>query len=235
MQKLNQLMEELRRKAAGVATAPGTPAPGKKKRKRGGLLDLLAVSMAVYAMMVTTPVGGLVVRSFNWITGSKAKTRPLIAYFATEGTSAAGEARIRKIVRAPNKESETERLAKKAGLSPVIAHAVVVIASGGEQDAKGHYEVRLFAGGKASLAEMKTPFPGNKPAKDREAALINAVALLEKQLHSAEAAVAAVAVELPRVRYAVELARASGTSDPVPYEALRPFLPPADRDDADNL
>jgi murein DD-endopeptidase len=234
MNKIDQLLEELRKKAAGTATAPGT-LPPKKKKKRGGLLDLLAVAMAIYTMVVTTPFGGLVVRTFNWVTGSRAKTRPLIAYFATEGTTAASEARLKKFVRPPKKAGETEKLAKKVGLSPQIAQAVVAIASSGEQDAKGHYEVKLLPGGKASLAEIKSPFPSNKPAKDREAALIAAVAQLEKDLGSAEAAVAAIAVELPRVRYAVDRARASGAADPVPYEALRPFLPPPDRDDADNL
>jgi murein DD-endopeptidase MepM/ murein hydrolase activator NlpD len=234
MQKMDELLAELRKKAEGTATAPGT-LPPDRKRTKGGIRDLIAVTMAIYTMVVTTPVGGLVVRTFNWMTGAQAKTRPLIAYFATEGTSAAGEKRIQMITRAPKKQSDTEKLAKKVGLAPEVAHAVVVIASAGEQDAAGHYDVRLLPAGRASLSEIGAPFPGAKAARERERALIEAVARLEKELKSAEAAVAAIAVELPRVRYAVERARASGTSDPVPYEAMRAFLPPADRDDADNL
>ncbi len=236
MQKLSRLIEEMRKKADGTATTPAVLPPPKRKRPRGGLLDLIAVSMAIYTMIVTTPVGGLVVRTFNYLTGARAKTRPLIAYFATEGTSsAAGDARIRTIARAPKKEDATGRLAKKVGLSPEVAHAVVVIASSGEQDANGRYQVRLLPAGKSSLAQIGVPFPARKAAKDREEALIEGVAKLEKDLGSPEAAVAALAVELPRVRYAVDRARASGAADPVPYTSLRPFLPPADRDDADNL
>src|SRR5688572_16781666 len=234
MQKMDELLAELRRKAEGTATAPGTLPPSKKK-KRGGLLDLIAVVMAIYTMVVTTPVGGLVVRTFNWMTGAQAKTRPLIAYFETEVTSTVSEQRIRTIAAAPKKQSETEVLAKKVGLAPEVAHAVVVIASSGDQDATGHYDVRLLPAGRASMTEIGAPFPTNKPAKARQEALIKGVAALEKQLRSAEAAVAAIAVELPRVRYAVERARASGAADPVPYEAMRAFLPPEDRDDADNL
>jgi murein DD-endopeptidase MepM/ murein hydrolase activator NlpD len=236
MQKLEELMAELRKKAAGTATAPGVlPPDRKKKKKRGGILDLIAVSMAIYTMVVTTPVGGLIVRTFNWMTGAQAKTRPLIAYFATEGTSTTDGRRIQAIAQAPKKQSATEKLAKKVGLSPEVAQAVLVVASSGEIDAAGHYDVRLLPGGRASMSEIGTPFPSNKKAKERETALIQGVAALEKELRSAEAAVAAIAVELPRVRYAVERARASGTADPVSYEALRAFLPPSDRDDADNL
>ena len=64
MQKIDELMAELRRKADGTATAPGTARPEKKKKK-GGIRDLIAVTMAIYTMVVTTPVGGLVVRTFN--------------------------------------------------------------------------------------------------------------------------------------------------------------------------
>lgn len=202
--------------------------------RRGGLLDLVAVAAATYAMIVTTPIGGLVVRSFNWLTGSEAKTQPLIAYFATEGTGAG--AKLKEIATPPSNVSKTNEVAKAVGLAPEIAHAVAVIAAGGGQDASGHYDVDLLHGGRASLASVGVQFPAKaKPAKAREEALIRGVALLEKDLGSSEAAVAATAVEIARVRFAVERARAGGATDPVAYRDLRPFLPPDDRDDADNV
>lgn len=236
LQNLDALMEELRKKAEGTATPPGTLPPEKPKKKRGGIVDLIAVTMAVYTMVVTTPAGGIVVRTFNWLTGSKARTKPLIAYFATEGTNLSSGKKAQRIARAPDKESKTNAVAKKVGLSPEVAQAVAVVAAGGDQDAEGHYDVRLLPGGRASLRATGVTFPGDeRPAKEREEALLRGVAALKKELGSVEAAVAATAVEVAKVRYALERARAAGAPDPVAYADFRAYLPPADRDDADNL
>src|SRR5262249_34579077 len=85
-----------------------------EKTRRRGLLDLVAASMAVYAMVIGTPVGGLVVRAYRYALGSRAKERPLLSYFQSEG---AGSGVAPVILEAPKPDSATSVVAKKVGIT----------------------------------------------------------------------------------------------------------------------
>ena len=232
MENLAALLEDMRKTASGRDRPQPSTSPVQKPR-RHGLIDLLAVAMAFYAMMVTTPAGGILLRAFNHLTGSRARTRPLIAYFETGSTHRKS---TRPVVLAPGvKSTDTDRVAKKAGLQTEVARAVAMVAAGGAQDARGHYQVTLGPEGQDAFRAVGVTFPSQESAKMREEALLLGVGRLKEELKSDEAAVAATAIEIAHVRYALERARAGGASDPIKYEDFRRFLPPGDRGDADNI
>lgn len=228
----------------GEASAPEPPEPPRralptrespKDRRPRGLLDLIAVITAVYTMVVTTPVGGMVVRGYNWVTKSQTKTRPLISYFSGDTGSAGTTApQIKKLVQPNN--SAAGRVAKRVGLSPKFARALAFMTASGKTDATGHFEIDLLAPGRSSLTVVGVHFPSKEePAKRRERRLIKGAAKLRKRLGGIEPAVVALAVELTHVEYALERAKAAGAQDPVSFIQLRPYLPPEHRDEADNL
>lgn len=222
-------------------TAPSSrPPPSEPEKPRGpprGFLDLLAVSFAVYGLVVATPVGGLLERGYNAIMGRRAKTRPLISYFDMDSGESSSEAiaRLEEIVAPPEPEAPVTIVAEKIGLPPDIARAVVLMASGGRRTGD-HFEVVLFPAGRGSLAAVQVAWPADDaPAEVRQQALLDGVARLSKRLGGHEAGVAAVAVDLSKVTYAVDRARASGASDPTSYDSFRKFLPKDTRDEIDPL
>src|SRR5687768_16785016 len=105
--------------------------PGKRKR---GLLDLIAVLMAVYAMIIGTPVGGLIVRGWRWTLGDRTTTRPLASYFQTGGEGGAAAEKIAAVVAAPPKQdAATTLVAHRVGITADLARAVAVLAANGRE------------------------------------------------------------------------------------------------------
>lgn len=98
----------------------------------------------------------------------------------------------------------------------------------------GAYDVQLSATGRAAWTKLGlTMPPDTAPAHQRQQMLFRGIHRLTEQFGGREAAVAALVVELHRVTYAVDQARASGAEDPTVYAGFRSFLPPDDRDAAD--
>ena len=231
LEDLGRLLAEVR--GLGEAAPPRRAPPEAPKRRRGGLLDLLAVVAAVYTLVVATPVGGLVVRGVHWATGQRARTRPLVTYFKTERGAGVDSRAVEAVASKPAAEASTTPGARQAGVDPELARALALMLSGGRR-VDGHFDVRYPPGTAASFAALgEVAPPATAPAGVREAALLAGLGRLQADLQSPEAAVAALAVELPRVRYAVHLARAARVAEPERYEGFRPYLPPDDRAEAD--
>jgi murein DD-endopeptidase MepM/ murein hydrolase activator NlpD len=208
---------------------------------RRGLLDLFATSMVVYAMVVATPVGNLFVRAGHWMLGSKAKHRPLLSYFETDGASGKTDAPpisieiAQSIAEPPKADAPLTIEAKKAGIDPALARALSLVLSNGKQ-IDGHFDVDLPAAGRTSFAEVGAKlWPRAASAKEKETDLVEGVAQLKGRLQSDEAAVAACAAGLRDVEFAVARARAEAIDDPGRYRSFRPFLPADARGDADVL
>lgn len=234
-------MAQLRAIEAGASTPgpsgpppPPPPSPEPPKGRRGGLLDLLAVAAAVYTLVVSTPVGGLAERGFHWVLGRRVHTRPLVTYFRIGPGGAGVEARaVEQLAQAPAREASTTPAARRAGVDPDVARSLALILSGGAQEG-GHFAVALPPAAASSFAAVGAAAAGEgASAKAREAALLEGLGKLQAELTSPEAAVAALAVELPRVRYAIRRARAEGAAEPSAYASFRAYLPPDDRAEAD--
>ncbi|MCB9651800.1 MAG: M23 family metallopeptidase [Deltaproteobacteria bacterium] len=234
LEELHRLLAEVDAAASGGRPAPSPrPPPRRGPRWWLGILDLLAVSAAVYTLMVATPVGGLVVRGVHWATGRHVRTRPLITYFKTERGAGVSSHAVEAVAQAPAADASTTPGAKAAGLDPDLARALALMLSAGNRS-EGHFDVRYPPGAAASFAAVGLVAPAaTAPADAREAALLTGLGKLQADLHHPEAAVAALAVELPRVRYAVHLAKAAGAAMPGEYAAFREYLPPDDRAEAD--
>jgi len=214
------------------------PEPPKKapwRRIAGGLLDLLAVAAATYTLVVATPVGGLIERGFHWALGHQVHTRPLVSFFRQGGGAGVQLQAVKAMGQVAVTVAPTTLQAQAAGLDPQVARSVALILSQGEQQ-DGHFDVKLPPAAAASLAAVGLTLPlAGAEAEQREAALIQGLGKLQASLTSPEAAVAALAVQLPRVRYAVKRAKASGAAHPERYVGFRAFLPPDDRAQADPL
>lgn len=233
----NPELDELRRLLADVQRPPSAPPrrlpPRRAPRRWTGLLDLLAVAAAVYTLVVATPVGGLVVRTVHWATGRHVRTRPLVAYFKTARGAGVDSRAVEAVAQAPVADASTTPGAEAAGVDPGVARALALMLSGGQRSG-GHFDVRYPPGAAASFAALGLVAPAPAaPAARREAELLAGLGKLQADLHHPEAAVAALAVELPRVRYAVRLAKAAGEAEPGTYAAFRGYLPPDDRAEAD--
>lgn len=223
---------------ASIESGRSIPPPPRPPRgPRRGFLDLLAVSLAMYALVVATPVGQLLERGYNAAFGRRAKTRSLISYFEMDsgGSSRATIEKIESIVEAPKARAPVSIAAKRAGVPADVARAVVVMASGGEKIGE-NYDVQLLASGRASFDAVGVPWPSaDASAKLREKALVDAVAKLSARLGGFEPAVAATVVELSHVAYAVDRARASGAERPTSYSAFAHYLPRDAKTEADPL
>src|SRR5262245_57372124 len=109
--------------------------------RRRNILDAFAGAMCVYAMMITTPAGELVVRTYHWAVGGKPAARTLLSYFNSDGAAAAPDpALAQAIAQAPLQDSATTLVAKRVGLPPNLARAVAVMASSGKT-VDGHFDV----------------------------------------------------------------------------------------------
>src|SRR5262245_28346544 len=72
--------------ASSAATRSGSrPPPDSEKKRSRNLLDALAGAMCLYAMILTTPAGALIVRGYRWAMNDKPPARELVSYFDTEG------------------------------------------------------------------------------------------------------------------------------------------------------
>lgn len=225
--------EDLDRLLASIEAERSTPrapppSPSKPSGPRRGFLDLIAVVFATYALVIATPVGQLLERGYNAIVGRQAKTRSLISYFDTDtgsGSSNSSLAQLEEIVKPPKPRAPVSIQAKKVGVPPDVARALVMMLSGGKRAGR-HYDVQLLESGRGSFFAVGIEWPAaDAPAKVREQALLDAVAKLSKRLGGLEPAVAATAVDLTAVAYAVDRARASGAANPTAYEDFSRFLP----------
>lgn len=225
------------------------PGPKTAPRRPRGFLDLVAVALAFYAMVITTPLGGLIVRAHNRVFGVERATRPLLSYFEVDGQSAAGAALAAQIAEPPGPDAATSVIARRVGVSPELARAVAVLAANGKESG-GHLDVTLGPAARASLAAVGAVLPPDgATAEERERRLIEGLSKLRDHLGGEEAAVAALAVSLEHVAFAVERARREVPPAPAVspgphgqagdeaarYERLRPFLPPEHRAEADAL
>ncbi len=234
--------EDLDRLLASIeeerSTPRASPPPPEDKGPRRGFLDLLAVVFATYALVVATPVGQLLERGYNAIAGRKAKTRPLISYFETDTGAPSGNAslaQLEEIVKPPKARAPVSIEAKKVGVPSDVARALVMMLSGGKRVGE-HYDVQLLESGRGSFFSVGVAWPApDAPAKEREKALLDAVSKLSARLGGLEPAVAATAVDLTAVAYAVDRARAAGSSNPTAYEAFGRFMPGDLRIDTDPL
>lgn len=208
------------------------------KRSGPGILDLIAAIMCSYAMVISTPVGEILVRVYRNATRSGPSTRELISYFDTGGGKATGtEAMLADaVVSRPETDSGTSIVARRLGMPPSLARAVAVLASNGKVARDGHLDVRLSAGGIASFRAVGAALPAPElPASDREQRFLEGISKLKEKLGGNEAAVAATVVEIAHVEFALDRARAAGVANPMRYESFRPFLPAQNRDDADTI
>lgn len=230
-------------KGPGAPDGPGAPraSAGKGSASRparsrlGGLFDLLAVSAAFYTLVVATPVGGLLERGFHWALGHKVHTRALVSYFRAGGEGGAPQLAVKEMAQETVASAPTTAGAQAAGLDPEVARAVALILSGGAQ-VQGAFDVHLPPAAAASFAAVGAPRLDPAAAVDvRQAAMLSGLGRLQAELSNPQAAVAALAVELPRVRYALQRAKAAQVAEPDSYAAFRAFLPPDDRAEADPL
>ena len=231
---------ELERLQDLIAEARGTaitrPVAGMQKppllgRRRWGGLDLLAATAALYAMIVHTPVGGIVVHALSELLGKEIRTKPLIAYFQTPGAPVDGPAR--KLV---GKGAGRLAMARKLGVDPTLGHAVAFVMADGQKTPTGEFEVRLPRSVYATFPAVgvKAPAP-TAPAIVRQRRLLEAIRKLEDRYGHSEAAVAATVVGLTHVDYAVGRAKAAAVKEPAVYDAFRAYLPPEMRGEADPI
>jgi murein DD-endopeptidase MepM/ murein hydrolase activator NlpD len=218
-----------------LVVQPGLGRSTAKRPPWRGLLDLVAVGLASYALWFTTPVGALLSRTVAFVTGTPARTRPLIAYFRTQTEQAEIKRAVLDVVRRPPPEAPVTRVADKFGVSPSLARALVMVSSDGKTDPTGHFQVSLGQVGQRSLIVVGLNWPTNGTAAEKEAILIDGVARLQKRLGGVEAAVAALAVDLAQVRYALDRARAAGTEHPERFTSFGPYLPAKPRAEASPL
>jgi murein DD-endopeptidase MepM/ murein hydrolase activator NlpD len=209
--------------------------------KKRGLLDLCASGMAVYVMIVATPAGGLVIRAFNRITGAHTATKDLASYFDSSGGSKSGGATAAPIIAhaiaEPLKLDAEETFARdRLGISAELSRGVSIMLSGGKQTADGHFDISLPPAAHGSFAAVGVSEPPRAASADvREKKLFEGLAKLRARLQSDEAAVAACAVDVGLVEFAVESARAAGEPSPGLLQSFRAYLPPGDREEADAL
>lgn len=227
-------LEDLMAEARGTAITrrlPGMQKPRLLGRRRWGALDLLAASAAMYAMIVHTPVGGMLVHALSELLGKEIRTKPLIAYFQTPGAPVAGPAR-----KLSGKGAGRLAMARKLGVDPTLGHAVAFVMADGQQVPKGEFDVRLPRSVFATFPAVgvKAPAP-TAPAIVRQRRLLEAIKQLEDRYGHSEAAVAATVVGLTHVDYAVGRAKAAAAKDPGAYQAFRAYLPPEMRGEADPI
>lgn len=195
----------------------------------------MAVALASYALWFTTPVGALLGRTVAFVTGTPARTRPLIAYFRTQTEQAELKKAVLEVVRRPPPKAPVVSVADQFGVSPALARALVMVSSDGKTDSAGHFQVVLGRTGQRSLLVVGLSWPTNGTAAERETMLIDAVARLQKRLGGVEAAVAALAVDLAQLRYALDRAKAAGAAHPERFAAFGPYLPALPRAEASPL
>lgn len=196
-------------------------------------IELFAVSAALYTMTVTTPVGGLLQAGLRSLLGLPPRPQPLVAYFS----SAREDLKPGEIAVDPSRLMAPDAFAGvpiPAGLRPSLARGVAVMAAEGKVERAGALAIRLPDAARRSFAAIGVPVPGpGDPPAAQETALYAGLLRLSQRLGSEEAAVAALSIDLPSVRYAIDRARVSGERRPLEYAAFRAYLVSSDRDRAD--
>ncbi|MCK6544846.1 M23 family metallopeptidase [Myxococcota bacterium] len=194
----------------------------------------MSVALAAWVMITSTPMGGVVLRAWAWAWDERPETKPLTAYFQSEDGGAPSPV-LAAITAPPAIDAPSTRVAKKVGLGAELARAVAVLTAEG-RTVDGHLDVVLPRAARTSFASIgATVPPATADAATRETALLEGLARLKLHLASEEAALAALAVDVGHVEFAVDRARASGAKDPITYAELRPFLPAEHRRSADAL
>ena len=229
-ERLQLLLEEARGTAI-TRPVPGMDKPPPLGSRRWGGLDLLAVSAALYTMIVYTPVGGMLVHGLSRILGQDIRTKPLISYFQTPGGPMVGPGR-----RLGGKGAGRLDMARRLGVDPSLGHAVAFILADGRKTPQGEFEVRLPRSVVSTFPAVGVEAPEpTEPAIVRQRRLLEAIKKLEERYGHAEAAVAATAVGLTHVDYAVGRAKAAAADQPATYGAFRAYLPPEMRGEADPI
>lgn len=188
------------------------------------------MATTAYVMIVGTPIGGLIVSGARWVVGSDAEDRPLVSYFRTEADDSDGNAIALAMAEPPTPKTDAYQQATDAGVDPLLARAIVVMASKGRLDASGDAAVVIGPVARASFEAVGVPMPaaGEETMVLRKA-MLDGVAKLTKRLGSAEGAVAAAVVDLPTVEFAIERARAGRAEDAGKFEGFKRYLPADDR------
>lgn len=204
---------------------------GEARPRLRGLVDLLAVAFACYALWFTTPMGALLSRTVGFLTGSPGRSRPLIAYFRTQTEQAELPKAVLEVVAHPRPAPKVIGLAQSVGLDPALARGLLMVTSDGQVDGQGHSEVQLNAAGERALLVVGLNWPKGGTAEVRERLLVEGVAKLGRRLGGPEAAVAALKVDVAQVRWAIDRARAAGQREPERFSAFGPYLPARRREE----
>ena len=205
-----------------------TDANQRRSRWVRRCIDVLASAAAIYAMVAITPVGGLFRSAARKLTGGRVASRSLASYFSTAGQ---GAGRQQLVLQLRGDGPSWMASARDAGVDARFARALVVALSKGKRDEAGAPVLAISAEGRRSLEAV-----GIAPAKRLAVAgLIDGVGSLTKRLGGEEAATAALTVELYQVEYATQRARAAGSKRPAELSAFGPFLPPDQRERAEQL
>jgi murein DD-endopeptidase len=207
-----------------------------------GFVDLFTSMIAVYGMIVATPLGGISARAWHWATGQKRAHRPLLSYFETE----TGPERRPGIEREPPPGRAFEPIAlanvppasviAPSGLPPNLARSVALMLANGRVVDGGNFDVQLTPPIRRALERAHVRVPDEKAsAIDRERAVFECLSKLIERLGSEEAAVAALTIDVEDLRFALAMARATDLERAGRYEVFRTFLPPGNRAEADEL
>jgi murein DD-endopeptidase MepM/ murein hydrolase activator NlpD len=205
-----------------------------------GVLDFLATTVAVIAVWVGTPVGGLVERGFRTALGMAPAEKPLIAYFEIRHDGARAvvvdAASIEVPVAARAEEDDSLiRIAGRTRLPPALSRAFAVVASGGlvtlDDTRTPWYDVRPLDHHAADRASLGLPPPARPQGTVLEAGLRNRLAdaldllaAYEAHLGGEDAALAAWAIGMPLIERAVQRARLLGESEPAGVVAFGDHL-----------
>jgi murein DD-endopeptidase MepM/ murein hydrolase activator NlpD len=208
-----------------------------------GFADLFTAALALYGMIVSTPLGGITVRTWHWVTGQKHTHRPLLGYFETETSGPTARPppndRARPVLTFQGNALNTvppAAVIAPSGLPPSLARSLALMLANGHVADGANFDITISPPIRQALLHAGVRPPDEKStAADRERAIFDAVARLEERLKSDEAAVAALAVDLDDLRFALAMARATDAPNAGRYEVFRTFLPPQNRAEVDDL
>lgn len=226
-QRLDALLAEVRAlRGGGTDTGFRPPPPPATHRQRWLLaVDLLVLSVIIYAVLTGTPLGALIRQGWGWAIGAPGDVRPVLSYF-----SQTTRARLNL---APLKEALERRVVRRRRgrerPSDPLPAAVAFLYADGRRDGP-HFDVKLPLTARRALDSVAVTWPGEAaPAKLRQAALSKALARLRKHLGADEAAVAALEVDAESLAFALRRAEMSGHPAPTRFEGFGQYLPHAER------
>ena len=221
-ERLEALMAEIR----ALQTGGHAPAPAPRPRWRPLIvLDVLVVLFVVHALIAGTPLGSLAYRAWAWAIDSPDDVRPLLSYFSQPTRSRVKLAPLQEALQ----RAKGTRRANKERAADLLPESVAFLFAQGVRRGE-HFDVRLPAVGRKTLASVAVIWPGDAATpKQRETALLEGLSRLRQHLGADEAAVAALAVDPDSLAFALERARISGAESPERFEAFGRYLPHDER------